>query len=165
MLISNGHHQYFCLIMRYYLLCLCLCLTSPLLHAEVYKWVDADGVTHFGDRQPNSGKSQKLDVPPPQQAADTAKSSVPQEDYRARQQKLLNAMSEERALKQEKAQKQAEQQAKIQRNCQHAKDYLNNISSGRIYSLNNQGERVYANDAEQTAEIAKTKELIRQNCQ
>ena len=44
---------------RYLLLILILVLT-PLSHAEIYKWVDAEGQVHFGDQQPSSGDVESL---------------------------------------------------------------------------------------------------------
>ena len=144
----------------------CLLLTFGV-HAEVYKWVDADGKTHFGDQKPNTGKSEKLTLPTrTEQREDSAgPASPPPEDYRVRQRKLLDAISEERALKEEQAKKQAERAAQQQNDCLQLKDYLRSISSGRIYTLNNKGERVYDSDAAQTAEINKVKEHIRLHCQ
>ncbi len=45
-----------------FLTLLCL-LTLPLLaHAGVYKWVDANGQTHFGDRPPAQAASSEVEV-------------------------------------------------------------------------------------------------------
>ena len=31
-------------------------------HAEIYKWTDGDGVVHFGEKPPSSGKSEIVDI-------------------------------------------------------------------------------------------------------
>ena len=42
---------------------ICSLLFSFAAQAEVYKWVDANGKTHFGDKVPESAKVETLNLP------------------------------------------------------------------------------------------------------
>lgn len=147
---------------RFGLLAIYALMLSSSAHAEVYKWQDAEGRTHFGDQKPATTPAETLNLP----TSPTTNSSpaTNSEDYKERQRKLLDAMTSEREAKELAAQKQAEQQAKQQKSCVEMKDYLRNISSGRIYILDNKGERKYANDAEQTKEVQRIQQMINQSC-
>lgn len=41
-----------------------LALMAPLCQAEIYKWVDENGTTHFSDSKPESGPAETLDIAP-----------------------------------------------------------------------------------------------------
>ena len=44
------------------LACLTLLLAAPTSHADIYKWVDADGKTHYSERKDDAGKSKVEEV-------------------------------------------------------------------------------------------------------
>jgi len=132
-------------------------------HAEVYKWVDADGKTHFGDKAPNSAKAKTLDLPTSPRPTANAKDTSA-EEIKQRQLKLLDSLNQKQEQQQKQAEKQAEKQAKTQQTCLQLRDYLRNISSGRIYSLNEKGERVYANEQEHEQEIKQAQQALDTHC-
>jgi tRNA nucleotidyltransferase (CCA-adding enzyme) len=43
-------------------ICLTFFLLSSTCHAEIYKWVDANGQTHFSERRDDAGKAKALDL-------------------------------------------------------------------------------------------------------
>ena len=139
----------------------CSLLLSVVAQAEVYKWVDADGKTHFGDKVPESAKVEKLNLP---SSPRTSQPDASPEEIKQRQQKLINAINEDRSLKQKKTQEQTEKQAKLNQECTKLRDYLKNIRSGRIYDLDKKGERVYANDAEHDQEVKQTESALKKYC-
>ncbi|MET3135609.1 hypothetical protein AAKU55_005921 [Oxalobacteraceae bacterium GrIS 1.11] len=71
----------------------CLMLLSPLLvHAEMYKWVDAKGHTHYSDKQEEAGaaKVEAMKLTPQPTAAPMTASSTPdwrkqEEEFKRRQ--------------------------------------------------------------------------------
>lgn len=149
------------MMIRFRFLTACCLLLSIAAHAEIYKWVDADGKTHFGDHKPSTKSVETLNLP-----TSTESSTAPanNDDYKERQRKLLEAMRSEREAKEAAEQKQAKEQAQQQKNCVAMKDYLRNISNGRIYDLNSKGERVYASDAEREKEIKNVQNAISTSC-
>lgn len=43
---------------------LCVLLIAPICQAQIYKWVDENGTTHFSDSKPESGNAETLDIAP-----------------------------------------------------------------------------------------------------
>lgn len=131
--------------------------------AEVYKWTDADGKTHFADQKPNTNKMETLVLPTSPKSESTPTPPIDDNGVAGRT-KLLKILSEEREIKQKKAAEQAQQQAKTMQLCGQARDYYNNISSGTLYNVNAKGERTYLNDREREQEIKNTQNFIKQRC-
>ncbi|MFY9178718.1 MAG: DUF4124 domain-containing protein [Venatoribacter sp.] len=53
--------------MRFLILTCALCglvFSSASMAEKVYRWVDANGQTHFGNRAPDSNKAEEIDVKP-----------------------------------------------------------------------------------------------------
>jgi hypothetical protein len=77
---------------------LSLGLIATASHAEIYKWVDANGRTHFSERKDDAGKAQAVDVKAaPQPAATSANTSSPeywQEQERQFRQRQIQNQSE-----------------------------------------------------------------------
>ena len=142
---------------------ICSLLFSFAAQAEVYKWVDANGKTHFGDKVPESAKVETLNLPNSPRSNQPDANASP-EEIKQRQQKLINAINEDRSLKQKKTQEQTEKQAKLNHECTKLRDYLKNISSGRIYDLDKKGERIYANDTEHEKEVKQTESTLKKYC-
>jgi hypothetical protein len=141
----------------------CFLLLSLAAQAEVYKWVDANGKTHFGDKVPESTRVETLNLPSAPSSR-THQSDVSSQEMKERQKKLLTTLTEERAIKQTAAKKNAEKHAALAQECAERRDYLRTISSGRIYDLNEKGERVYANEEERDKHIKKTESDIKKYC-
>jgi len=113
-----------------------LCLVSAALllsfsvHAQIYKWVDENGQTHYSQQPPESGQAETVDVPPPPPIAP--------EQAREEVQELIDQQQAAEQAEQEaqqQAQKQAEQEAAREENCRIAR---NNLTAYQ----NNPGRRV-----------------------
>ena len=79
---------------------LLLCSLSPA-HAELYKWVDAQGKTHYSDKADGAGKAavkelrvDQAPAPTPAKPAGTPDWKKQEEQYRQRQAKLAAAHPE-----------------------------------------------------------------------
>lgn len=142
----------------------CTLFLSVAAIADVYKWVDADGKIHFGDKKPQTNKVETLNLPTTGESANRTAEPANSDDYQIRQRKLLNAITEDRILKQKKAQEKAIQQAKYIQNCTKAREYYNYISSGTLYSIDAKGERVYLSDNQREQEMKNVQNYIKQNC-
>lgn len=63
------------------------CLSSPLAHAQIFSWVDEQGVKHFGDQVPEKYKKDKSEVSLNKlntaQSVDTAKLNELSENIKA----------------------------------------------------------------------------------
>ena len=97
---------------------LCLCVVSGFLAgAEIYKWVDEEGVTHFTDRPPEDQQATGIDIPQPlpadQAAAEAAApGEAPDTATGPWYEQWLEQQNERKALeKQQREQESASRQA------------------------------------------------------
>jgi len=133
---------------------LVLTMASAFAIADVYKWIDADGKVHYGDRPPAAGTDVHTMTLPAAPPGDADRGQ-----RRLTQQRLLEAFDAERAaLAQAAAESAAAKQEALQR-CQKASRELARIERANIvYTTDNSGERVYMSDEDRrdaTAEISR----------
>ena len=127
-----------------------LCLAWPLpAVAEVYRWVDADGQVHYGERPPPQG-ARKIELP------ETSKpSSEPDReavDRRARQQRLLDAYEHERERKEAAAADAARARQADAARCADLHQHWRRLSfGGPVYYQRADGGRDYLNDEQREA--------------
>lgn len=157
---------------------LALTAVSGLSQAEIYKWKDKDGKVRYSDTPPPSNVKQeaiagkKKSVAPtgkeplaPAAAVPTAatpKNSEPPanpEDLAA-EQRRNNAEVE----KNNKLEKEAEAKRKAE-NCSAAKANMETYTQGgRVYKMNEKGEREYLDDEDFKAGREKAQQEINENC-
>jgi hypothetical protein len=139
--------------------------------AQLYKWVDKDGKTRYGDTPPPGVKATTMGAPAsgsgtaPAASADPAAkdakkgpmtSAEREQDYRKRQEEAKKDRDKE---EQDRKDKEAKQE-----DCVANKEYLMTLESGqRISRTRPSGERYYMEDDQRTQELAKTKQAL-QNC-
>ena len=86
-------------------LCLTLVLASADSDAEIYKWVDANGQTHYSERRDDAGKAKPLDVRPAPAPASTPATASPQ--YWQDQERLFRQREVERSAQTPRAPEEA----------------------------------------------------------
>src|SRR5680860_892961 len=91
--------------------------------ATVYKWTDADGVTHFGDRQPTGAQAEQIRVKSGQPSSANTHSSA--------QQQLKEMEKRQQAASEESHETDAAvtRQAQRKTNCDAAQQNLEIISN------------------------------------
>lgn len=126
----------------------------------MYKWVDEKGVTHFsGTPPPGDAKASRVTprvVPPakPPKPEDAAAWRAKEAEFRRRQ--------AERG-RQEEAEAQAK--AKRERECVRERQRLAALEEPRrVYRRDDQGNRVYLDDAEREKAIAERRLRVREAC-
>ncbi len=150
---------------------LVVALATPMLvDAQIYKWKDKNGVTRYSDTPPTDnvkvdkiGK-EKTTKPAPaaEKEANPAANNKTQPDSEdeAAQLRARNAEIE----KKNKEEKAAQAKLKAE-NCRSAKaDYETFIQGGRIYQMNEKGEREYFDDAALNERKAKAQANMQQYC-
>ena len=133
-------------------------------HAQVYKWVDAKGVTHYGEKPPENTKSREVTL----RGGAGAPAAAPAPDAKAKDPAWKD---QERAFKQrqlERSQaesKKAEELAKLEANCKKARANLADLrTAGRVTTTNEKGEREFLGDREREKAIAERQEEYNQHC-
>ncbi|WP_036190872.1 DUF4124 domain-containing protein [Marinobacter lipolyticus] len=137
-----------------------LLLSPPASLAEVYRWVDAEGRTHFGDRPPTQAASQEVKVESAPARVDNA--------ARDRQQKM-NAFLEQRQQERDqqraadaKAEKQAAKRAELCTKMRARLKHMDSVST--FYNLNEEGERVFVSESENTRIRERFRKKVNETC-
>jgi hypothetical protein len=137
-------------------------LLSFTAQAEVYKWVDADGKTHFGDKVPESAKVEAINLP------STPRSSQPDispQEIKQRQQKMLEVFEDSRNAKNAKqAEKLAQEQERRQETCNKSTSVMSAIRTGSLYTTNKDGSRNYLPESERESVEKRVAQSIKKNC-
>lgn len=137
--------------------------------AQLYKWVDKDGRTRYGDTPPPGVKATVMGEPasgvaPPsaQGAAKDAKKgpltpAEQEQEYRKRQQEAKKDSEKQGQESKEKAAKAED--------CARSKEYAAALESGqRISRTSPSGERYFMDDDQRAQELAKTRQTTQQVC-
>lgn len=148
---------------------LAILLASVPVQAEVYKWVDAQGRTHYGDAPPDKIKAQALGIqsvsPPVSGAVGKALPGTAVEDVRARQERVYKALHEERIQREKTAadaKKKADDHAQA---CLRAKNRIEHMKEiGTFYTENPDGTVTYLSDKEGDAHRRKVLQSYEKNC-
>jgi hypothetical protein len=153
-------------------------------NAEVYKWTDKEGVVRYTDIPPPSNVKKyttlgnkkakeavaepKLEAKEGAVATDAAKPKLT-ESEQARQDMKQDLIDKKKRQqldieKQEKEKKEAEAKQK-QANCAIARsNYQTYSQGGRIYQMNEKGERVYVDDQGLAEKAAQAQRDMQQYC-
>ena len=134
-----------------------LLFVSPVM-AEIFKWVDQNGVVHYGDKP--TANSEQMEV----QVKET---SSPQnsETREERRQRIADALESDRLDRQKQREKDKSEGERINRECVYAKDRLKNYKrAGRLYDLDKDGNRVVLPDKSRDKAIADLQRQINIKC-
>jgi hypothetical protein len=148
------------------LLCVLLCCVPVgVATAQVFKWVDEKGVTHYGERPPHGQKAQPVETRPSTTPSPGSTSS-PGKTQGGENWREKNLEFQQRRVQREREAEREQQAAKErQRRCHVARDDFRRIESARRpYHLNNQGERVYLDDAEHKLAIEQARRRVDASC-
>lgn len=128
-------------------------------YAEMYKWVDADGQTHYSAKPPAGDIEVSTIKPPPKVDTERALKELEERNNR------LKGFEEERNKKAEDKSMAKEDQANNQANCDLAKDKLSRvINNPRVYSKDEDGNRYKVAEEERQAKIAEARTMISEYC-
>ncbi|MET1077893.1 MAG: DUF4124 domain-containing protein [Pseudomonas sp.] len=117
----------------------CVVLLPGLASAEIYRWTDAQGQVHFGERPVAGGE--RVDVKPQVVERDDAT-----REREARAERFYQARRDEQVQAADKA---AVRQGQHKEECQALRSQLAQLSKGgRYYSRDEKGEPVFHSDTE-----------------
>lgn len=132
-------------------LCLLPILSTPL-QAEVYRWTDADGKVHYGDKKPA-------------QAADNVTQQVNTTNLdtsaaeRQKLEVLFNKSEAANRQQQEQAQARTEQQGR----CDEARRYLR-VARGRVMYVDGDNKPVHVSEEARKESEKAVREFLQQEC-
>ena len=139
-----------------------LLLIGGTAEARIFKWVDANGKTHYSERAPDRQQAQEIYTQP---APPTVNNDINNPASQFMQQEEMNHFARKSA---EEA--QAKSTAEIadaarRTRCAQAKNELHGFQQQvRIFTIGNDGQRVFMDDDTRATFIARAKKKISENC-
>jgi hypothetical protein len=145
-------------MIRLALFSLALAAFVPAAIADMYKWVDEKGVTHYSESPPPDGKATKMETKPagPAEASSAAPESWKQRELESRRKRLKE--ESDKATEDDHA-------AARKRRCLRAQRELDIVQAARpVYTVNERGEKVYLEDKDRAREIEAWKKHVQTYC-
>lgn len=135
-------------------------LSSWTLHAEIYKWVDENGRTHYGEKPPNE-EATEMKIRENEQEPEAGV-----EKHKVDRDKLLEIYEEEREQKKQEKQKAEEAKKKQEKYCQGLENDLKDMDRGGVYYvLDENGERKYVSEETVASRKKELQEEYEKNCE
>lgn len=144
------------------LLLLSLAATSAT-GTEVYRWTDAEGQVHFGDKPTGTG-AEAVTVQPPR-ASDTAPAAASESERRARTQRLLDEYAAERSEREAQREADAAAREERRRQCAIARRELAELEqSAYVYTRDDAGNKVILPDSDLRLERERARKEVQELC-
>jgi len=140
-----------------------LLMTTVVVTAAVYKWVDAQGNVYYGERPPSGARSgvREVHVPAPHSPAPGEPSATRFEQ----RQKLLDALEADRKERRDKASQSAAVAEKRAIQCAKARKFLQAAPRARgLLRKGESGAREEMTDAERNAYMAQFSKDYKKHC-
>lgn len=125
----------------------------------IYKWVDEEGRVHYGEKPPHAN-AERIEIREPSGATPTVR------QYNVDRDKMLQIMEEERLQKQVDERNAEQERQALAEKCATIEKRLAEMQrGGRVYTRDENGERVYLTEEEVTAEINRMQKAHKQHCE
>ena len=133
-------------------------LLASSVQAQVFKWVDENGKTHYGEKPPPGVKATEIGVP-----ASPASSSAPETSQQWKEKEIeFRQRSQEREQKEKAAQREGLER---KQRCSYARSRLSLYGSpGSIYEQDDQGKRTYLKEEDRGRVIASWQKEVDKHC-
>jgi hypothetical protein len=149
--------------MKRYFTIITLALITFNVHAELNKWVDADGKVHYSDTPPPEVTTQSVRNIAGKGSTEAPTSYSPK-SLAEREAELKKSKQSKEEDSKKKAEENAQADAK-RRNCEAARQNARSIEEGgRIYSYDEKGERKYLDDSARAQRLEEANKAISANC-
>ncbi|MGQ7959547.1 DUF4124 domain-containing protein [Pseudomonas sp. SP16.1] len=132
---------------------LMLALSATAVAGQVYKWVDAQGVTHFSAQPPQGQQATPINTPAPRQAPAEPAPSV---------EELLDP--EQAAIDKKVKEQVAAQEAERKKYCEGARTNLAQLENNPRLRVEEDGKVRRVDEDERQQRIADLKRSIAENC-
>ena len=133
------------------------------VQAEIYKWTDAEGRVHFGDKAPQNESVSQIDlpkIPAPDNVPDST-----EREHLERQKRLVKALEEDRLEKEQAKIRLREEEEKKAVYCERFRNRIERLdASNHVYSENKDGTIRYWNDQDADRYRAEQHALFEKEC-
>ncbi len=134
------------------------CMIANIAHAEMYKWVDENGNTHYTQNPPPPNIVPDIIAPPPSINSEAATKKEMSTIEKA------NKLREERIKKAEDTAKEKSELAQKKAQCEKAKKVQASYERPRVNYVDDDGNRRRATEEERQADLAKAKDEVKKLC-
>jgi hypothetical protein len=132
---------------------------SSISHAEMYKWVDENGETHYSQSPPVSDVKVETIAPPPPIDSSNAQKNLQQTLEKA------NSLREERMVAKDNREKEENEAQQLEEHCQQLNARLTSLQvRPRANKKDEEGNLVRMTEEERQEDIDKTKNEISEKC-
>jgi len=145
-------------------------LCPGYVHARsIYKWTDAEGNVHYGEKPPAGGATEvrirdRGGVEPVEAQPDSSR-RVKQTDAKVQRDKMIKAMEGDRLARQAQKLKKKDQQDNLNRQCVQARDTLRRYRRATsLYRLDKEGNRKAVPEAVKQQETTRLQAEIKKWC-
>ncbi len=127
-------------------------------HAEIYKWVDEQGETHYGDKSVVNSKEVDVDISKQGHIKINNKREI-------RRKKLLETYADDQQRKDKEKKKQKKKRKKLKRECIKSKDRLRHYErASSLYKLDKDGNRITMSNEKREQKTSALREKIKKYC-
>jgi len=140
-----------------------LLASSSVMAGKVYKWVDKEGNVHYGAQQPEGdGGAQEMKI----RVKDPVAEEEPADNSKTENKGNENKEDKVKVSNEKEAEEIEKKNAEIRkRNCSVAQKRLASINAGgRLYEVNEKGERQFWDDATTAAKRAEAEANVAEWC-
>ncbi|TBU79874.1 DUF4124 domain-containing protein [Pseudomonas daroniae] len=134
---------------------LALALSTTALAGQVYRWVDAQGVTHFSEQPPQGQQATTVNTATPPPPSTEPKPTPTFQNIADPEQAAIDAK-----VKQEVA----EQEAQRRKYCESQRNNLAQLENNPRVRVEDGGEMRRLGEEERQQRIAESKKAIEENC-
>lgn len=134
---------------------LALVLSSTAMAGQIYKWVDAQGVTHFSEQPPQGQQANTVNTATPPPPAPEQKPAPTFQDIADPQQAAADAKVKKEV---------AEQEAQRLKYCETQRNNLAQLENNPRVRVEDGGEMRRLGEDERQQRIADSKKAITENC-
>ncbi len=129
------------------------------VQAEMYKWIDAQGVTHYSQQKPPAGVDVSAVKAPPRVDTESAVRALEQK------QQQFKERGEAEDLKAAAAKKSQQEVALKKSNCEKAKARVTSMQRPRVNTVDAQGNSVRLGEDERQKRLEEAQKAAREHCQ
>jgi hypothetical protein len=150
--------------LRWMLLGFLLCAAPSF--AQMYKWVDEKGVTHYSASPPPGRKAQQIQAAPaPSPSSPTPKPAEPASTWGDKERALRQRTIEREHAEETQRRKDAERLAMRREACLEARHLIEVLGAQQpVYSVNEKGEREYLADSARPEAMLRAKQNAENYC-
>jgi hypothetical protein len=144
-----------------------IALLAPIAaHAQLLKCVGADGRVEYASQCPPGSKEIRTGIQSTKEGPSSSGPSATPDKSVAEREADFRKRRSEGAEAQKKAEAKAAEDAQKRANCEQARVYLRSIQEGQRISRTDPktGERVFLEDPDRPAEMARAQSAVNSNC-